>query len=565
MKMKVVIIGGVAGGATAAARLRRLDEKAEIVVLERGGYVSYANCGLPYYIGGVITERRKLTLQTPESFKRRFNVDVRVRSEAVQILREKKQVLVREADGREYLESYDKLIYAPGAKAIKPPFVGDDERIFTLRSVEDTYRIDDYIKRNSPKTAIVAGGGFIGLETAENLTERGIKVTLLQMEEQVMPPFDYDMACILHSHMRQKGIDLRLLNKVADLCPESDGITAEMENKPSVKADMVIVALGVVPETHLAAQAGLELGPKGSVMVDEHMRTSDPDIYAAGDAVCVKNFVTEADTLVPLAGPANKQGRIAADNICGISSRYTGAQGSSVLKMFELTAAATGLNERAAGAAKIPFDSVLLFTPDHATYYPGARNMTLKVLYDTRDGRIIGAQAIGYSGVDKRIDVLAVAIRARMTAEQLTELDLAYAPPYSAAKDPVNMAGYVIGNCMSGRVKQHTWQDMSTLLKRKDITLLDVQTKEEYADAHFKGSVNIPVDELRQRLGELDKTKPIYVNCYSGLRSYIACRILTANGFTCSNLSGGMRFYRVVEEGGVYDGLPRHLCGLPCD
>ncbi len=561
--MKVVIIGGVAGGATAAARLRRLDERAEIVVLERGGYVSYANCGLPYYIGGVIRERAKLLLQTPESFKRRFRVDVRVQNEAIEIMPAVKQVRVRRlADGSEYVESYDKLIYAPGAKALRPPFVGQDERIFTLRTVEDTFAIDDYIKARAPQRAVVVGGGFIGIEAAENLVERGIGVTLIQLEDQVMLPFDYDMACILHSKLREKGIDLRLASKVISLRGDADGIAAEIEGKEPAWADFAILAVGVTPETELAKKAGLALGMKGAVLVDAHMRTSDADIYAVGDAVQVKNFVTGADALVPLAGPANKQGRIAADNIAGIASVYKGAQGSSVMKLFELTAACTGLNERSARQAGRAADSALLFSPDHATYYPGAKNMTLKVIFDRADGKILGAQAIGFGGTEKRIDVLAAAIRAGFTAEDLTELDLCYAPPYSSAKDPVNMAGYVIGNLLGGLVRQHTWKDVEKIAADEGAVLLDVQTRGEYEAAHLNGAVNIPVDELRGRMNELDKSKTIYVNCYSGLRSYIACRMLTANGFQCSNLAGGIRFYKVVAEGGGYDEVSRHLCGI---
>ena len=561
--MKVVIIGGVAGGATAAARLRRLNEEAEIVVLERGGYVSYANCGLPYYIGGVIRERVKLLLQTPESFKRRFNVDVRVKNEAVEILRDQKQVRVRRTeDGSEYSESYDKLIYSPGARALRPHFIQEDARIFTLRTVEDTFAIDDHIKASGAKSAVVVGGGFIGLEAAENLVERGIKVTLVQLEDQVMLPFDYDMACILHSKLREKGIDLRLSGKVTSLRGEGSGVVAEIENKGSVRADIALVAVGVAPETELAEKAGLALGVRGAVLVDAHMRTSDPDIYAVGDAVQVKNYVTGKDSLVPLAGPANKQGRIAADNIAGVASVYKGAQGSSVMKLFELTAASTGLCERAAREAGYAADSALLFSPDHATYYPGAKNMTLKVVFDRTDGRILGAQAVGFGGTEKRIDVLATAIRAGFTAEDLTELDLCYAPPYSSAKDPVNMAGYVIGNILNGVVCQHTWKDVEKLAKDENALFLDVQTRGEYEAAHLAGAVNIPVDELRARMGELDKSKTVYVNCYSGLRSYIACRMLSANGYRCSNLAGGIRFYKVVAEGGVYDEASRHLCGM---
>ncbi len=564
--MKVVIVGGVAGGATAAARLRRLDESAEIVVFERGGYVSYANCGLPYYIGGVIRDRAKLTLQTPESFRRRFNVDVRVRSEVVEIARAEKKVRVREAEGgREYWESYDKLVYAPGAAAIRPAFVGEGDRIFTLRTMEDTFRLDDFLRAASPARALVVGGGFIGIETAENLAERGVRVTLVQMEDQVMLPFDYDMACILRAQLLGKGIDLRLNSKVTDLRQAGDAVTAQIENASPVTADFAMLAIGVLPETSLAAAAGLTLGRKGAVVVDEHMRTSDPDIYAAGDAVQVCDAVTGAPSLVPLAGPANKQGRIAADNIAGIPSVYRGAQGSSVLKVFDMTAAATGLSERAARAAGLDADSALLFSPEHASYYPGGRNMTLKVVYERAGGRILGAQCIGFGGVEKRVDVLATAVRAKMTAEDLTDLDLCYAPPYSSAKDPVNMAGYVIGNIRAGIVRQHTWQDVPALAADPNVLFLDVQTPPEYAAAHIDGAVNIPVDELRSRLGELDKSKTICVNCYSGLRSYIACRILSANGFACSNLAGGIRFYAVVAQGGGYDGVARHLCGLPAE
>lgn len=564
--MKVVIVGGVAGGATAAARLRRLDESAEIVVFERGGYVSYANCGLPYYIGGVIRDRAKLTLQTPESFRRRFNVDVRVRSEVVEIARAEKKVRVREAEGgREYWESYDKLVYAPGAAAIRPAFVGEGDRIFTLRTMEDTFRLDDFLRAASPARALVVGGGFIGIETAENLAERGVRVTLVQMEDQVMLPFDYDMACILRAQLLGKGIDLRLNSKVTDLRQAGDEVTAQIENASPVTADFAMLAIGVLPETSLAAAAGLTLGRKGALVVDEHMRTSDPDIYAAGDAVQVCDAVTGAPSLVPLAGPANKQGRIAADNIAGIPSVYRGAQGSSVLKVFDMTAAATGLSERAARAAGLDADSALLFSPEHASYYPGGRNMTLKVVYERAGGRILGAQCIGFGGVEKRVDVLAAAVRAKMTAEDLTDLDLCYAPPYSSAKDPVNMAGYVIGNIRAGIVRQHTWQDVPALAADPNVLFLDVQTPPEYAAAHIDGAVNIPVDELRSRLGELDKSKTICVNCYSGLRSYIACRILSANGFACSNLAGGIRFYAVVAQGGGYDGVARHLCGLPAE
>ena len=391
----------------------------------------------------------------------------------------------------------------------------------------------------------------------------GGRVTLVQMEDQVMLPFDYDMACILRAQLLDKGIDLRLNSKVTDLQQAGGVVTAQIEKGAALSADFALLAIGVVPETHLAMEAGLALGRKGAVIVDEHMRTSDPSIYAAGDAVQIKDAVTGADTLVPLAGPANRQGRIAADNIAGIPSVYRGAQGSSVLKLFDMTAAATGLSMRAAKAAGFDADSALLFSPEHASYYPGGRNMTLKVVYEKPTGRILGAQCIGYGGVEKRVDVLATAVCAKMTAEDLTDLDLCYAPPYSSAKDPVNMAGYVIGNIRSGIVRQHTWDQVPAIAADPNAAFLDVQTPPEFAEAHLEGAVNIPVDELRSRLGELDRNKTYYVNCYSGLRSYIACRILSANGIACSNLAGGIRFYTVVAQGGSYDAVARHLCGMP--
>ena len=557
--MKVVIIGGVAGGATAAARLRRLDERAEIIIFERSGYVSYANCGLPYYIGGEIKRRSALTLQTPESFKARFNIDVRVNSEVVRIDRANKKVFVRSPRG-EYEESYDKLLYSPGARPILPNGA-HGRRIFTLRTVEDTFAIDDFIREQSPQTAVVAGGGFIGLEAAENLVSRGIKVTLIQGREQVLPQTDYEIACFLHAELRQNGIKLVLSSRVEGLEGAEGGVKITAGGR-EYAADFAIVALGVLPETHLAKEAGLALGLKGAVVVDEHMRTSDSDIYAVGDAVQIKNSVTGKDALFALAGPANKQGRIAADNIFGRSAVYTGGIGSSVIKVFGLTCAFTGLNSAAAEAAECDYDSVVLFSANHDTYYPGARNMTLKVLFVRGSGKILGAQAVGYDGVDKRIDVLATAIKAGMTAYELEELDLAYAPPYSSAKDPVNMAGYAIENVLGG-VKQFNWRQLPDVLVNADNFILDVRTEEEFAGGHFTGAVNIPVDELRGRLNEVPKDKKIYVNCHSGLRSYIACRILMANGYDCYNFSGGYRLYAAVKGEAEAADMLRHPCGVP--
>lgn len=562
--MKVVIIGGVAGGATAAARLRRLNETAEIIILERGGYISYANCGLPYYIGGEITEKSALTLQTPESFRARFNIDVRVKNEAVKILPDEKKVVIRRLDdGTVYEESYDKLILSPGAKPVIPPLPGvDNKRIFTLRTVEDTFRLHDFIENEQPKSAVVIGGGFIGLEMAENLSRLGLSVTIAERLPQVMTPLDRDMASMVHGYLKNKCIALRLGASVTGFEETEQGVSVQFEDGEPIEAGLVLMAAGVAPETTLAKEAGLTLGMRGSIAVNEQMQTSAPDIYAVGDAVEVRNFVTGEPALIPLAGPANKQGRIVADHICGKESRFTGSQGSSILKLFDMTVATTGLNETAAKNAGIPYDKVVTFSPNHATYYPGASNMTVKTLFNPRDGKILGAQIVGFEGVDKRIDVLATAIRAGMNAADLEELELAYAPPFSSAKDPVNMAGYVIGNIMDGTVKQYHWHDLKDLPDDGSVIKLDVRTDAEYNAGHMENTIHIPVDVLREHLSELDPSKPVYVNCQSGLRSYIACRILSQNGFDCYNFSGGYRFYALVKEEGLFDEAPAHPCGI---
>lgn len=562
--MKVVIIGGVAGGATAAARLRRLDEQAEIIILERSGYISYANCGLPYYIGGEITDRETLTLQTPASFWARFRIEVRVHNEVTAIHPERKNVTVRRLDdGVVYEEAYDKLILSPGAKPVRPALPGiNDSRIFTLRNVEDTFAIHAFIEQNAPRRAVVAGGGFIGLEMAENLTQQGIETTIVERMEQVMAPLDSDMACSVHAYLREKGVNLRLGETVAGFTSNEAGLRVRLESGDSVSADFVILALGVAPDTALARAAGLALGVRGSIAVNDRMQTSDQDIYAVGDAVESVHFVSGEKTLAALAGPANKQGRIAADQICGRESRYHGVQGSSVLKLFDMTVAATGLNEAAARAAGIAFDKTVTFSASHATYYPGATNMTVKTLFSPETGRLFGAQIVGFEGVDKRIDVLAAAVRMGMTGEALTELELSYAPPYSSAKDPVNMAGYVIENVRSGLVRQYHWHDVEALPRDGSVILLDTRTPAEYGRGHIEGAVNLPLDELRERLPELERGKPIYVNCHSGLRSYLACRILMQNGFECYNLSGGYRFYQIVIHERE-DHRPAYPCGLP--
>ena len=546
--MKVVIVGGVAGGATAAARIRRLNEQAEIVVFERSGYISYANCGLPYYIGDVITDPEDLTLQTPESFFSRFRVNMRVRHEVTAIHPDRKTVSVKNLQtGEEFEEGYDKLILSPGAKPTQPrlPGVGLD-KLFTLRTVEDTFRIKEYIDRNHPKSAVLAGGGFISLELAENLRELGMEVTIVQRPKQLMNPFDPDMAAFIHAEVRKHGVRLALGHTVEGFEEKNGGVDVLLKDEAPLHADMVILAIGVSPETTLAKDAGLELGIKGSIVVNDRMETSVSDIYAVGDAVQVKHFVTGQDALISLAGPANKQGRIAADNICGGDSHYTGSQGSSVIKVFDMTAATTGVNETNARKAGLDVDTVILSPMSHAGYYPGGKVMTMKVVFEKETYRLLGAQIVGYEGVDKRIDVLATAIRAGLKATELKDLDLAYAPPYSSAKDPVNMAGFMIENIAKGVLKQWHLADVDTLPRDGSVTLLDTRTVGEFAHGHMDGFSNIPVDELRGRLDELDKGKPVYVICQSGLRSYIACRILAGNGFECYNFSGGFRFYDAV-------------------
>ncbi len=548
--MKVVIIGGVAGGATAAARLRRLDEAAEIVVFERSGYVSYANCGLPYYIGGAIEEPEALTLQTPESFFARFRVDMRVRHEVTAIHPEKKTVSVKALEtGEEFEERYDKLILSPGARPTQPrlPGVGIG-KVFTLRTVEDTFRIKDYINAHHPKSAVLAGGGFISLELAENLRELGMEAAIVQRPKQLMTPFDPDMAAFIHGEARRHGIRLALGHTVEGFAERDGGVDVLLKDAAPLHADMVVLAIGVTPDTVLAKEAGLELGLKGSIVVNDRMETSVPDIYAVGDAVQVKHSVTGQDAVISLAGPANKQGRIAADNICGGDSRYPGSQGSSVIKVFDLTAASTGVSEMNAKKAGLDVDTVILSPMSHAGYYPGGKLMTMKVVFEKGTYRLLGAQIVGYEGVDKRIDVLATAIRAGLTAIQLKDLDLAYAPPYSSAKDPVNMAGFMVENLAGGVVKQFHLEDVNALPHDGSVTLLDTRTPQEYEGGHIEGFRNIPVDELRDRLDEVERGKPVYVICQSGLRSYIACRILAGHGYEAYNFAGGFRFYDAVTN-----------------
>ena len=545
--MKVVIVGGVAGGATAAARIRRLDEQAEIIVFERSGYISYANCGLPYYIGGVIEDPEDLTLQTPESFWQRFRIHMKVHHEVTAIHPDKKTVSVKNLMTGEVLEeSYDKLLLSPGAKPLWPDLPGmDSKKLFTLRTVEDTFRIKEFVDQNKPKSAVMVGGGFIGLEVAENLRHLGLDVTIVQRPKQLMNPFDSDMASFIHAGMRKHGVKLALGYSVEGFEEKNGGMDVLLKDREPIHADMVVLAIGVTPESTLAREAGLSLGMKGSILVNDRMETSTADIYAVGDAVQVKNYVTGEDALIALAGPANKQGRIAADNICGGDSRYLGSQGSSVIKVFDMTAATTGINETNARKSGLDVDTVILSPMSHAGYYPGGKVMTMKVVFEKGTCRLLGAQIVGYDGVDKRIDVLATAIHAGLKATDLKDLDLAYAPPYSSAKDPVNMAGFMIDNISKG-LKQWHLADIAKLPRDGSVTLLDTRTPGEYSRGHIEGFRNIPVDELRQRIGEIEQGKKVYVICQSGLRSYIATRILEGYGFEAYNFAGGFRFYEAV-------------------
>ena len=494
----------------------------------------------------MITDPDDLTLQSPEGFFRRFRIVAKVHHEVIAVHPEKKTVTVKNLEtGDTFEENYDKLLLSPGAKPILPEIEGG-ARVFTLRTVEDTFRIKSYINQHKPQRAVLAGGGFISLELAENLRELGLDVTVVQSGNQMMNPFDPEMAAFIHNELRRNGVNLIFGHTVEKISDSELGVTVTLDNGCMLNADMAVAAIGVAPDTALAKDAGIELGVKGSIVVNDKMETSAPDVYAVGDAVQIKNFVTDADDVIALAGPANKQGRIAADNICGLDSHYHGSQGSSVLKLFDLTVATTGINEKTARRNGIKSNSVILSPMSHAGYYPGGMVMTMKVVFERETYRLLGVQIVGYDGVDKRIDVLATAIRAGMKATELKDLDLAYAPPYSSAKDPVNMAGFMIDNIATGVLKQWHIEDADKLPRDGRVTLLDTRTVREYQRGHIEGFYNIPVDELRDRLDEVDPSKPVYVICQSGLRSYISCRILEGNGYTAYNFAGGFRFYEAV-------------------
>lgn len=539
--MKVVIIGGVAGGASAAARLRRLDEQAEILLFERGEYISFANCGLPYYIGGTIQKRNKLLLQTPESMKERFNVEVRVQCEVTAIDRARKVVTVLDlTSGKTYEERYDKLVLSPGAAPMRPDFLGSMlPNVFTLRNMADCDAIKGYLTESKPARALVVGGGFIGVEMVENLVHAGVDVTAIELADQVLAPLDYEMACMVHQNMRAHGVDLRLSTGLEAIEQEGASLTCTLSGGVKVFADMVLLAIGVRADHALAQQAGLELDIKGSIRVDEHMATSDPDIYAVGDAVAVSDFVSGEKAVLPLAGPANRQGRMVADLINGREASYEGTQGTMICKVFDLSVGATGNNEKQLRASGRAYDKVYVHPSSHAGYYPGAETLSLKLLFDPASGVILGAQAVGKEGVDKRIDVIATAMRGRMTVQDLEKLELCYAPPFSSAKDPVNMAGFTACNVMKGDLRQIFIEDLKDLDPEKDL-LVDIRTQGEYDAGTIGNAVLIPLDSIRDRLAEFPKDKRVVIFCRAGLRGYIGYRILVQNGITnVYNLSGG--------------------------
>ncbi len=542
MNKKVLIVGGVAGGASAAARLRRLDESVEIIMFERDEYISFANCGLPYYIGETIKEREKLIVQTPESMKSRFNIDVRINSEVIGLDTAKKVATVKKKDNSIYEEPYDYVVLAPGAKAMKPPIEGiNSQRILTLRNIPDTDQIKAYVDNEKTKSAVVIGGGFVGVEMAENLKHRGLEVTIVEAAPHVLAPFDTDIVGAVEKELTDRGVKLILNDGVKSFKELEDSVEINLNSGKALTADLVILAIGVIPDTGFLKNSGIQLGTKGHILVDEFLTTNAENVYAVGDAIEVVDFVNKQATTIPLAGPANKQARIAADNIAGLKTTYKGTQGTSILKVFGLTAASTGNNERTLNRLNIPYKTITIHPASHASYYPGGFMMTLKLIFN-EEGKILGAQGVGSDGVDKRIDVIATVIRLGGTVTDLTELELCYAPPYSSAKDPVNMAGYVAENVLTDRVSNLPVEQFMKY-DREDKILLDVRTEKEYNGGHLEGALNIPVDSLRERLGELDKTKEILEYCQIGLRGYVGSRFLTQNGYQVKNLTGGYKSF----------------------
>lgn len=543
---KIVIIGGVAGGATAAARLRRLNENSHIVLVERGEHISFANCGLPYYIGGSIEKREKLLVQTVEGMSQRFRLDIRNLSEALYINRDEKTVRVRDLrTGEEYEESYDSLLLSPGAKPFLPPIEGIShaKNLFTLRNIPDTDKLKNYVDKNRPESAVIVGGGFIGLEMAENLHDLGIKVHLVEVSGQIMEALDFEMAAILQEHLRSKDVELYLKNGLSRI--EAEGKKVVLQDGEELYPDMIMMAAGVQPESKLAEDAGLELGNRKSIRVNEYLQTSDPSIYAVGDAIEVMDYISGQSCFVPLAWPANRQGRIVADTISGKPTPYKGTLGTAIAKVFDLTAATTGNNEKTLQKRGVAYEVVHIHPGSHAGYYPGAAPLALKLLFSPLNGEILGAQAVGARGADKRIDVLATAIKGGLTIYDLPELELAYAPPFSSAKDPVNMLGYVAQNMQDGALETFQWDEVKKL-QESGAFLLDVREDEEWDAGHIEGAVHIRLDELRERLSELPSLETIYIYCHAGLRGYLAARILQENAFTVKNLDGGHKTYRIA-------------------
>lgn len=542
MSKKVLIVGGVAGGASAAARLRRLDENAEIVMFERDEYISFANCGLPYYIGETIKDRDKLLVQTPKSMKDRFNIDVRINSEVISVDSKNKKVTVKTKDGKTYEESFDNLILSPGARALRPNIPGiNSSKIYTLRNIPDTDAIKALVDRQETRKAIVIGGGYVGVEMAENLRERGLEVTLVEAAPHILAPFDSEMVAFAEKELEDHGIELVLNDGVKAFEEKGTAVEVTLSSGMKLASDIIILAIGVAPDTAFLKDSGIELGVRGHIVVNNHMQTNAEGVYAVGDAVEIIDFVNGQKTAIPLAGPANKQGRIAADNVAGLVSTYKGTQGTSVIKVFGLTGAGTGNNERTLQRLNIPYKVIYVHPQSHASYYPGATPISLKLIFNS-EGKVLGAQAFGYEGVEKRIDDIAVLIRLGGTVTDLTELELSYAPPFSSAKDPVNMAGYVAENVITGKADVITLKDLESY-DRDKVMLVDVRSDIEFANGYIDGAVNIPVDSLRNRLNELDKSREIWVYCQVGLRGYIAARILTQHGFKVKNLTGGYKTY----------------------
>lgn len=546
MTKKIIIIGGVAGGATAAARLRRLSEDTEIILIERGEHISFANCGLPYYIGETIKERNKLLVQTVKGMSDRFNLDIRTLSEAVSIHPENKTVSIKNLQtGEIYEETYDKLLLSPGARPIVPPIPGlqENQSLFTLRNIPDTDNIKHYVDTAQPKQAVIIGGGFIGIEMAENLAARGIEVTIIERGNQIMAPLDLEMASILHTHLTEKGVKLILENGVEAF--SDAGKKVILTDGTEIETELMILAIGVRPENELAKNAGLELGERGGIVVNEYLQTSNADIYAVGDAIEVVDYINETKVMIPLAGPANRQGRIAANNIMGKAEKYQGTMGTSIAKVFDLAVATTGNNEKTLKRLGVSYEVVHIHPSSHAGYYPGAAPIALKLIFDKETGKIYGAQAVGADGVDKRMDVIATAIKGGLTVEDLTNLELSYAPPFSSAKDPVNMAGYVATNIMDGELEHIQWHEVDQIVANGGL-LIDVREPKEREAGYIKGSINISLNDLRKRLSELPKDETIYVSCQVGLRGYLASRILKNNGFRVKNVDGGWKTYSAV-------------------